>query len=200
MDTQTVEILKIVLPDAIKILGPALITGLIAYWTARIQYKSKLEEITGNQQFKSRELLLDYYKKKIDDANKSSEDLNKSLGKILGFAAALNLDEDITDHPHNLNKIMPHLSFVELHIRSCDFEIKTTLRDMEGINLKNSEEFSKLVKYQEIATSLTHSQEFDKVKANIFKLLEIYSFIARCSQLVLESQIQRLFSHYIKNA
>ena len=199
MTTPTIELLKVVLPDAIKILGPALITGIVAYYTIRIQYKSKLEEMSGNQSFKAREHLLDYYKMKIADASKAANELNYTLGSILGSATAINLTNDAaSDQDFEIEDIASNVSMVDMYLELCDFEINTVLRDMEAINLSDMEEYHKLVTYLDVSKSLDASREFTQLKNNIMKLSEIYTFIARCGQLVLEAQIKHLFGSYVK--
>ena len=58
-----------VISDAIKILGPALITGLVGYYSAKIQLmaklkelETKLKELDKNNEFKAREHYFNYYK------------------------------------------------------------------------------------------------------------------------------------------
>ena len=48
--------------DAIKILGPALITGFVGYYAAKLQFVSKLKELDKTNEFRAREYYFNYYK------------------------------------------------------------------------------------------------------------------------------------------
>lgn len=59
----TPEALEVV-NDAIKILGPALITGLVGKLSARIQFTARLKELDRNNEFKAREYFFKHYKER----------------------------------------------------------------------------------------------------------------------------------------
>lgn len=195
-----IELLKQTMPDAIKIIGPALVTGYVAYKTAKIQYKSKLDEVTENHKFIAREHFLDYYNKKILEAGEVVNSLNLTLGSILGQMSEFESPRTVEDESEIFDTISTNLSMVTMYLESSSFELNTTLRDMKEIGLESSEEYRKLMEYRVEAKGLTLSKDTELIQQSILKLSEIYTFIGRCRQVVLEEQIHKLFGGFISKA
>ena len=62
-----------VVSDAIKILGPALITAVVGYKAGKSQLLLKIEELNKNNEFKAREKIFDFHKEKLAKADKFSK-------------------------------------------------------------------------------------------------------------------------------
>lgn len=84
-----------------------------------------------------------------------------------------------------------------IHINIVPFDIGIVIRDMVKKDLKNSDEFKKLLEYKKITEKLTKDKSFENTKNNILILLEIYSFLERSNQFLLEKQIEQVFKKYI---
>jgi hypothetical protein len=68
-----------VLDNAIKILGPATITGLVGYYSARIQLTVRLKELDKGNEFKAREHFFKHYKEKQSAVGTRARQLLSSL-------------------------------------------------------------------------------------------------------------------------
>ena len=75
--------------ESVKILGPAIITALAAYFTAKFQFKIKVKEIVESNKFRAHERIFDFHKSKYDLFDKAILNINEGFG----FFAGLSLSE-----------------------------------------------------------------------------------------------------------
>lgn len=69
---------------------------------------------------------------------------------------------------------------------------------MDEHGFRPSAEYDRLLAYREPATGLEPQTEFANLKRDAFLLLEIYSYLLLCNQLVLDKQMNALFAKYIE--
>lgn len=193
MDIALVETIKVLGSDFIKIVGPAIVAAYATYKATSIQFEMKLKEMEGAHAFKAREHLLEYYKTQISKLAASANSLNASLGYVLGITTAIDLEGENED----AELVRPHIAIADLYIGMVKFDCSSTLKEMENSGLESSDEFFKLEEYKNLAYDLNISTEIETVKKNIFSLLEIYNFLAKCNQMVLEQQVKNLFKPYV---
>jgi len=182
MDPILAELIKAVLLDVVKIIGPALIASIATYKVTKIQYDLKLKELKSSQSFKAKETLLEH-------------SLTSSLAQILGFAFENNDNKEEID-----DLVSAGVSASDMYISMAPFDIKITLRDMEASNLSDIAEYEKLISYEEKSKKLKITRNISELKDTIYLLIEVYSFLGRCNQIMLENQIQNLFQGYLKSA
>jgi len=60
MDAATIELIKLIATDAIKIIGPAVIAAVATYKTAKSQFENKLVEIKHSNELEARKSLFDW--------------------------------------------------------------------------------------------------------------------------------------------
>lgn len=196
MDPVTASLIEAVLLDALKILGPAVVAALATYKATSSQYRFKIKEIERSQVFKARENLLEHYKSqklRIDDSYSS---LSNDLGQILGMAASVSDggEQEIEGIAGSFTGMS------DMYVGIAPFDIRTTLRDMESLNLNETDEYRKLKSYLSMALELNATRKFEPLKANIYSLLEIYGFLQRCNHFILEHQIHSLFEEYVRSS
>ena len=197
MDPLIADLIKTISLESIKILGPAVIAAYATYRATKTQYEIKLQELTKSHEFKARENLFDYYKNRQQKLSKSHEELNNTLGQILGMAATVD-DEMESKSIDNLQS--SYMSIAKLYAGLIPSEIDTTLADLEKKGLSNTPEYKKLAGFREIIKNIRENIGFEQLKENIFIMLEIYSFLERGNQLLLARQIEGVFSKYIDGA
>ncbi|MFP1680282.1 hypothetical protein ACLD02_16410 [Alloalcanivorax sp. C16-2] len=137
MDPAITELLH----DALKILGPALVTGFVGYKAASLQFRATLEKIREGNEFSARQHLFDYYKERQKRFSDSYANLLNQLGQILGINAATfgtDLDESTSAIVDTFN------AQVRLHLGAAPFELALLLRDMKSKKLDKTEEFKDL--------------------------------------------------------
>jgi len=195
MDPILAELIKAVLLDVVKIIGPALIASIATYKVTKIQYDLKLKELKSSQSFKAKETLLEHYKYQKDKINEGYNSLTSSLAQILGFAFENNDNKEEID-----DLVSAGVSASDMYISMAPFDIKITLRDMEASNLSDIAEYEKLISYEEKSKKLKITRNISELKDTIYLLIEVYSFLGRCNQIMLENQIQNLFQGYLKSA
>lgn len=175
-----------VLSDAIKILGPAIISGFIAYKIAMQQVTLKLKEAEEKHEFSARARLFNYYKEKnqslIDAQKNLNETLNELMGTIIGVDFAANADDD------RINFLRPFKEYVLNNSNLVLKDLEVTKREMERDELKELPEYGELNSYFEKINSLTSDITSTAIQQNIFTLLEIYRHIYSCQHLLLEKQ------------
>lgn len=192
MEPLLIGLIKELSIETLKILGPAIVATVATYKATKIQYESKLIEIEAKNGFGARQKLFDYYKHRQERLAENQKSLSDALGQILGISTAISSNEDSTQNPM--------LGLLDLAIRLAPFEIETTIRDMKAKGLENSEEFRKLANYKSTSTTLKTSENLDIIKSNIFFLMEIYVVLEACNQILLEKQMENLFSVYMKSS
>lgn len=183
--------------DAIKILGPAIITGFVGYKAGKIQLDVKLKELEKTHEFSARQDLFKVYVERGNEIRKEEQGfyngLNEYLNILVGFNANKNSDEEISELVKNIidtfndkKRLVPHsINLIRQEM------IKYGLSHLEEFKLLNSCE-NKLEEY----TEETSIAGFSK---NVTILMEVYSIIYHCHQLIMESQSEKIFNKYIKN-
>lgn len=194
MDPLQIDLIKTVSLEAIKILGPAVVAALTGYWAARLQYVSKLKELERSNEFNARQQLFDYYKNQQAKLAERHKELADGLGQVLAFAAVADDDEK------NTKIVKAFMGTVSTYISIVPFDIDMTRRDMKTKGLEATDEYQKLGEYHDSSLNLKSGESFETTQANVYILFEIYSFLERCNQLLLERQMEGLFSKYMKNA
>jgi hypothetical protein len=190
MDPATGELLQ----DALKILGPAIITGFVGYKAASLQFRATLEQIREGNEFSARQHLFDYYKERQKRFSDGYANLVNQLGQILGINAATlgtALDESTSAIVDTFN------AQVRLHLGAAPFELELLLRDMKTKKLEKTEEFKDLEDKKNSLEGLELAEDYDSKSSTVHKLIEVYSALERCNQLVLEREMDSLFKKYV---
>jgi len=186
------ELIKDITPDAIKILGPAIITAIVAYKISKAQSELKLKEIEKTQQFKAREHLFIYYKERQKQLAQDFAKLSDSLEHDLGLVAGLT--DTRADENSELIKTMAQ--YTQMYSAIMPIEIDITVRDMEKNGLTGIPDFEKLQSYQDKISHLATEKTFQTLQKNILIILEAYRFLQLCNQQLLQKQMEKTFHNY----
>lgn len=96
--------------------------------------------------------------------------------------------------------IRPYVKLANTYIRHVTVDINLTLRDMERKNLTEADEYKLLKGQVEGASRLKPAENVTDVENNMLTLMEIYAYLQRCTQCLLEKQIESVFTKYVSNA
>jgi hypothetical protein len=194
MDTATIEAIKTVAIEAIKILGPAVIAAFATYKLSKIQFTSKLKELERRHEFNAREVLFNYYKNRQSKLSDDYTKLTGSLNQVLGQAAAFTeLTEEQSD------KFMKILSEdINLFSKITPTELKLIAKDMELNGFKESEEYSKLISFKDVMNNLEKGNSLDSLQRNINSIIEVYHMIIVCNDMLIQKQMDKLFKKYLE--
>lgn len=88
-------------------------------------------------------------------------------------------------------------SAMQLYIGTAPFEINLVLRDMKARKLDDIEEFTELESKKKHLMNPTTGNDFVALKATIFTLIDVYGVLERCNQLLLQREMDTLFSKYV---
>ncbi len=171
MDPVLAELIKAVLLDAVKIIGPALIASIATYKVTKIQYDLKLKELESSQSFKAREALLEHYKYQKGKINEGYNSLTSLFAQILGFAIENNDNKEEID-----DLVSAGVGASDMYIGMAPFDIQIALRDMEANNLSDIAEYKKLASYEKKSKELKITRNIEELKDTIYLLIEVYSF------------------------
>jgi hypothetical protein len=195
MDAATVDLIKTIGTDSIKILGPAIITALVAYKVAQRQLEIKLKELEKTHEFVAREHLFMYYKERQNKLAEGHEALADFLGQILGTATTIGAaDKDIAE-----DMIPPVAELIVAYSNMTPAEIRITSRDMERSGLKDTEDYNRLIAYLEPIRNLDKSGTLSALRKNVFTILEAYHFLQYCNQSLLQREMDKVFARYVKD-
>jgi len=194
MDAATIDLIKSIALDAIKIIGPAAITAIATYKIAKSQYEHKLVEIKHSNELEARKSLFDWLKERHEKLKKEYEKLSNALGEAVGFVAGAGVD----DSEEIQSAVSFYSDLVAFHSRITPFEIDISLKDMDKHGFKDSAEYKRLAGYRDTVSKLKSQSDFEQLKKDAFYLLEVYSLLLICNQTVIDEQMHGLFSKYIK--
>jgi hypothetical protein len=179
------SVLKDVLSDSIKMLLPATITAVLVYKITKAQMSMKLKEINRSREFDSHEHLLNYYKERSRRLLKKHDKLNESMGRLMGFAIGYSsvAEKDAAEFLKRVGSTIRSFSRVAL------MDARITKKEMEKNELNNISEFSELGSYVDEVGKIDPSDNLSALQKNIVTLIEIYSHLHYCQQLMLEKHV-----------
>jgi hypothetical protein len=194
LDPVVTELIRSIGTDALQILGPAVVAALAAYKAASLQFKATLQQLRESNEFSARQHLFDYYKGRQKRLSESHASLMSSLGSVLGANAAAGDGEP----DGALQAIVDTFtSMAKLHLGAAPFEIQLVLRDMKAKRLGQLEEYRELEQKAALLIGLDVGPAFESKRAVVFTLIEAYGALERCNQLLLEQEMDALFSKYV---
>jgi hypothetical protein len=179
------SVLKDVLSDLIKMLLPATITAIVVYKVTKAQMSMKLKEINRSREFDSHEHLFNYYKERSRRLLKKHDKLNESMGRLMGFAIGYSsvAEKDAAEFLKRVGSTIRSFSRVAL------MDARITKKEMEKNELNNISEFSELDSYVDEVGKIDPSDNLSALQKNIVTLIEIYSHLHYCQQLMLEKHV-----------
>jgi len=192
MEPEIYKLMLEVISDAIKILGPALITGFIAYKTGRSQHELQLKELQKSNEYKAREKLFDFHKGKLEENNASMAVLANELGQFAGMTAAqieseTNLDKFVRGH---LSTYIDNLPFQFSHIK----------KEMDKYPNEFDQEYERMAVIEKTALNFAAPKSSAEVLDLINELYKVYSFLGHCIRILIEVEASSIFEPYLKNA
>lgn len=155
--------------DVVKIIGPAFITGLTAYFVARFQFLNKKVELEKQSEFKARELLYNEYEKRIQMIQSESSNFNIQLGQLL--ADPLLRDEVLNSFSEAIKN-----KFYKIYTSEKDAE--NELKDLVEAGIKNEDYKRISIAYNLALEKLSNEPNVDNVKLfiaeyNPYSILQI---------------------------
>lgn len=185
LSASELTVVKDILSDAVKIILPATITAIVVYKITKTQMNVKIKEMIKTHEFDSREHLFNYYKERSRRLLKKHDKLNESLGRLMGFAIGYSsvAEEDAIEFLKRVGVTVRNFSRVVL------MDARITKKEMEKNGLNDISEFSELDSYIEEVRKIDPSDNLSALQKNIVTLIEIYSHLHYCQQLMLEKQV-----------
>ena len=190
MDPELYKMSMEVLSDAIKILGPAIITAVVGYTAGQRQMELKIEEVNKSNEFKARDKIFEFHKEKIASCDNSIGSLNSALLEYAGLTLA---DKD--DELSLSSFVGRHLT---LHIQGLPFQLEHINDELITCKDKLPKECEKMDRYMQSCLKLKAPESYDEIQESIMELLEIYSFASHCIRMMIEFEALEIFSPYTK--
>jgi len=175
------------LSDLVKILTSAAITGLVVYLIMRDQMNVKLREKNRNYEIDSRDQLFDFYRERSRRLLKKHDKLNESLGRLMGFVIGYSsvAEKEAAEFLKRISVTIQSFSKVAL------IDSRITKKEMEKNGLNNIPEFGELESFEDEVRKIELSDDLTALQKNIVTLIEIYSHLHYCQQLMLEKQVMK---------
>ncbi len=176
---------KDILSDAVKILLPSAITAIVVYKIAKARMNVKMKEMNKTREFDSQEQLFNYYKERSRRLLKKHDKLNESLSRLMGFAIGYSsvAEKDAIEFLKRVGGTIRNFSRIAL------MDSRITKKEMEKNGLNDISEFSELDSYIDEVRKIDPSDNLPALQKNIVTLIEIYSHLHYCQQLMLEKQV-----------
>ena len=190
MDAATAGTIKSIATDAIKILGPAIVAGLLTYKATRSQYETRLKELDKAHEFAAREHWFKYHEDRQTRLAKASEQLNENLGRLLAYA------EDDNEKSNGTTTVLGR--FVETILETAPVEINTIAREMKESGLEVTEDYERLLSYAERLRRCDKSSTVEVLQSNLLLIMESYGCMTSCNYSVLHKQMEKTFSKYLE--
>jgi hypothetical protein len=192
MDPELYKLTLDVISDAIKILGPAAITGLVAYKAGRAQHELHLKELDKSNEYKARERLFDFHKGKLDENKAAMSSLANELGQFAGMTAA-----DLKDDSKLNQFVRGHLS---TYIDNLPFEVSHIKKEMQLYPGKFDQEDERMKDIETSIQQIKKPTDPTEVLETIHELFKIYGFFGHCIRMLIEFEAGNIFEPYLKNA
>ncbi len=178
--------------EFIKVVGPAAIAAISAYYITRAQYKARISELDKKYNFSARRHLFDYYKSRLIKIEESQKKLNESLGVVLGvYAASKSANIDASDPI-----ISGHLAIIEVVLKMMPHEIDSTRKDMYKKGLSACDEYEKLGSFANDLAILKIENSYENIKNIVIILLEGLYYLEVCNKILVEKQMILLLDEY----
>jgi hypothetical protein len=194
MSPEALTVLQNVLLDAIKILGPAAIAAFAAYRAGLAQVEVKLRELEKSNQFRARESIFTHLKDRLKHIDEQAERLNGDLGRMLGRAEAAH-DASTKDDSEGFVRTLS--AGIQSVARIAPLEVNSLLNDMQFSALTSTDEFKTLSGFRELKLDFSEPHSFDQVRSNTLEILCLYNLLSICTRLLLQKQMERVFSPYL---
>lgn len=192
MDIEITKMWLDILSDSIKILGPAAITGVLAYKTGKAQHDLRIKELEKNNEFKAREKLFDFHKGKLEENKEALANLANEMGQFAGMTAADRNDE------LKINEFVN--GFISTYIDNLPFAIDHIQNEMKLYPGELEQEKEKLKEIAKASKKLTKPEVPGDVQSTITELMRIYSFLGHCIRMLIEKEAVEIFKPYTGNA
>lgn len=191
MEYESIKLITEFLSDAVKILGPAIITGLVAYKVGQFQLELKLKEITKNNEFKAREKVFEFHKTKLEENSKAMESLGNALGQFAGISLA--------DYDDALKFRSLVNGLIMVHLVSLPYEFYNVESEFEKYNSEFEREKLRVEELKQQFSKLNRPETTEEALSVINELFVIYGFLGRCIRILIEKEALNIFSTYTKN-
>jgi DNA-binding transcriptional regulator YhcF (GntR family) len=172
-----------VLDDAIKILGPAIITGLVAYYIARIQSVARLKELEKTNEFKAREHFFLHQKESQATASAAGEKLVSDLQKV---------------------KLRFHQGCSDSDRETASFYLRHTLevseafeQSMRQAGLVETERFRGLMTAKDRVQEISNKEREALNQNDVEHMFELAQQIDLCAHFLAEENLKGWFEKYL---
>ena len=192
MDAESYKLTIEVLSDAIKILGPAIITAIVGYKVGKSQLLMKVEELNKNNEFKARDRIFAFHKEKLEKVDESIASLNNGLGEFAGMTLA-DLDDTL-----NLSSFIN--KYLVVYINNLPFQLSQINDEVKKHANELSREYDRLQRYIKLADNISIPENPKDALTVITELLEIYGFASHCLRILIEKEALEIFKPYTSNA
>lgn len=188
MDPESYKVTMNVISDAIKILGPAIITAIVGYKVGKYQLLIKMKELNKNNEFKARDKLFEFHKEKLAKVDESISGLNEGLGQLAGMVMA--------DFDNKLRISSFANKYLLVYINGLPFQLKQTYAELKKYSEECNQELDRLHLYLQRAEKVSKPENLEEAHTVIVELIEIYSFTSHCIRIIIEKEALEIFKPY----
>jgi hypothetical protein len=191
MSPETLNLIKEISLDAIKILGPAIITGVLAFKVAKAQSDVKNIQIRSMHEFKAREYWFKHYLRLQEEKSKSIHDSYKALGQAIAMLRATEAIDDI-----GLKTGL--LDMIKLFSRVLPSEIRNCLGELDRLGLSDSQEYMEVGKCRGHLPEISDDASTSDLIEAISGLMQVDLAIEGAYSLMIDKQQHEVFKAYLK--
>lgn len=192
MDPELYKAIIDLISDAIKILGPAIITAIVGYKVGKSQLLIQIEQLNKNNEFKAREKIFDFHKDKLAKVDESIKGLNAGLGQLAGMALA-----DSDDKLHLSSFVNKHLV---VYINSLPFTLNQIKDELKKYSDEFNRELERLQTYIKRSEHISKPENIEDAQTTIVELIEMYSWVSNCTTIIIEKEALEIFKPYMAKA
>ena len=179
-----------------KILGPAIITGLLAYMLAKAQFKNSLHQLDLANELKARMTMFDYYQARINEANNAFSTFSEKLTKLETFVMSASVEELGSYGVNNFWK-----DFNNLHHFLLTLSFRETRSDFEELspNEKDATMEMKIAEIEKVLSNLARANDRVETLNITARLRELHAIHLYCLHCQLEKYGVSVFDKYLKS-
>lgn len=181
------------LTEAVKLIGPAAVTGYVTYRVTKTQSDARLAELQTGHSYKARAEMFGLHRQDLERLYKQSDDVARGVGQILGLIAGAKLGE-----PDRREELSVIASLATTYSRAFLPEVESVDALFAEMSLGERRE---LIALRRIAGELDWNAAVEvtaeAVSTRLLRLQEATALLQRCHAVSVRRQMEKALASYV---
>lgn len=188
MDIELVQAIQVVSVEAIKILGPAIVAGSVAYRVGKNQMETKLKELSSTHEFEARKTIHDLLVNRQERLHEGSKGIGESLGFVMGATSGGEEDADY---------VSDMVAVANVHLRAAQRAATLAKEYFVKKEFEGKAEYGIVESCIDKLKAMRPATDFATLKANTLSLFPIVEDLTHAQDRLIDWEMDEILSPYI---